>query len=683
MANKLIKDTDVFVYDWRLVDSDGDGLFDYFSDYYSMDNVTIFDGSPANNYAGRSLLISFIGSAADYKQLKKERLLSLSITTKGADSTTPSIYLTPVLSEFPAFSKNLAITFASVFSHGQASAPNGTVSVTLETDLAEVLRALNYGVLVSGDGRLSLRDTVVIARSVSPYAIQASSRVPSKQSTANINDPITFSWQLSTDTSQIDNPAQENIVSTVLNYKLYWRDAASSTDGVLLYTGTDTAYTAPANTFDGHSQIQWRVVGTMSNGVSINPYAYAETDDPDDGWFTLKLADLDAKSTCKIIYPNNVSVDGASSVLFEWQHVVSTGTAQTRADIQTGSTPDQLTDFATIQGDANTYSAPANSFTAGDLYWRVRTYNADGVAGEWSETAHIIVISASPAPLLILERISPRPIIRWETVGQVSYEVEIVGVESAQQYGSGSRYEGKTILAEGLYTIRVRIQNQYSLWSPWAEASLTVFNDPGGTISLSATASKTGEVQLSWSATGAFISFQILRNGAVIGETTERSYLDRLAIGACSYQIRGILDSAGNYSLSGIQALTVTVPTVEIALVSGGGWLALPYTTTDIREVSVSTSKSVTYQQFLGAPLPVGVIGEALSKSVQLSCAFPYRLQADAAKLEAFIGQLVCVKDPRGRRYIGILGSMSHVSSRFYLSYSLTITPVACEEVEL
>lgn len=460
MANKLIKDTDVFVYDWRLVDSDGDGLFDYFSDYYSMDNVTIFDGSPANNYAGRSLLISFIGSAADYKQLKKERLLSLSITTKGADSTTPSIYLTPVLSEFPAFSKNLAITFASVFSHGQASAPNGTVSVTLETDLAEVLRALNYGVLVSGDGRLSLRDTVVIARSVSPYAIQASSRVPSKQSTANINDPITFSWQLSTDTSQIDNPAQENIVSTVSNYKLYWRDAASSTDGVLLYTGTDTAYTAPANTFDGHSQIQWRVVGTMSNGVSINPYAYAETDDPDDGWFTLNLADLDAKSTCKIIYPNNVSVDGSSPVLFEWQHVISTGTAQTRADIQTGSTPDQLTGFATIQGAANTYSAPANSFTAGDLYWRVRTYNADGVAGEWSETAHIIVISASPAPLLMLERISPRPIVRWETVGQVSYEVEVVGVEQAQQFGAESRYEVKTILAEGLYTIRVRVQNQ-------------------------------------------------------------------------------------------------------------------------------------------------------------------------------------------------------------------------------
>ena len=99
--------------------------------------------------------------------------------------------------------------------------------------------------------------------------------------------------------------------------------------------------------------------------------------------------------------------------------------------------------------------------------------------------------------------------------------------------------------------------------------------------------------------------------------------------------------------------------------------------------VTISTAKAVSYQQFLGSPLPVGVVGEALSKSVQLSCAFPYRLQADAAKLEAIIGQLVCVKDPRGRRYLGILGSMSQVSSRFYLSYSLTITPVECEEVEL
>lgn len=530
---------------------------------------------------------------------------------------------------------------------------------------------------------MSLRDTNVIAQYVSPYSIQQNSRSPSNKSTANVNDPITFSWRLTTDTSQIDNPSLENIVDDVSSYKLYWRDAASSTDGVLLYTGTDTSYTVPANIFDGHTKIQWRVVGTMSNGVSINPYSYAETDDPDDGWFTLNLADLDAKSTCKIISPNNVSVDGSSPVFLEWQHVVSTGTAQTRADIQTGSTPDILTDFATVQGAANTYSAPANSFSAGDLYWRVRTYNADGVAGEWSETAHIIVISASLAPLLMLERITPRPIVRWDPADQVSYEVEIIGVERSQKYGSESRYEAKTILAPGVYTIRVRVQNKYSLWSPWAEASLTVFNAPGGTISLSATTTKTGEVQLSWSTTGAFTAYQILRNGAVIGETTERSYLDRLAIGACSYQIRGIVDDAGNYSLSNVQALTVTVPTVQIAPVSGGDWLALPYTTTDIREVSVSTSKSVTYQQFLGAPLPVGVVGEALSKSVQLSCAFPYRLQADAAKLEALIGQLVCVKDPRGRRYLGILGSMSHVSSRYYLSYNLTITPVDCEEVDL
>lgn len=683
MANKLIKDTDVFVYDWRLVDSDGDGLFDYFSDYYSMDNVTIFDGSPANNYAGRSLLISFIGSAADYKQLKKERLLSLSITTKGSDSTTPSIYITPVLSEFPAFSKNLAITFASVFSHGQASAPNGTVSVTLDSDLAEVLRALNYGVLISGDGRLSLRDTVVIARSVSPYAIQASSRVPSKQSTANINDPITFSWQLSIDTSQIDNPAQENIVSTVSNYKLYWRDAASSTDGVLLYTGTDTAYTAPANTFDGHSQIQWRVVGSMSNGVSINPYAYAETDDPDDGWFYLNLADMDATSTSKIIGPDNVSINGSEPIVLQWQHIVSTGTAQTRADIQTGSTEELLSAFASVQGAANTYTVPANTFQAGDLYWRVRTYNADGVAGEWSETAHVIVIGASPAPLLTLERISPRPIIRWEAQGQIAYELEIVGAESATQYGQINRYEAKSILAPGNYTVRVRVQNKYSLWSAWAEAALPVTNVPGAEITLTATPDSTGNVSLSWSAAGLFEQYEVLRDGTVIARTATTSFTDRLAIGSVQYQVRGIVDAAGNYSLSNAVALAVSVRTVQIAPVSGGDWLALPYTTTDIREVATSVSRAVTYQQFLGAQLPTAIVSEALTITHQISTALPWSRKADADRLEAMIGQLVCVKDPRGERFVGVLGSYSKTSSRFYLAYSLTITPVDWEEASI
>lgn len=417
----------------------------------------------------------------------------------------------------------------------------------------------------------------------------------------------------------------------------------------------------------------------MTNDVSINPYPYSDYDDPDDGWFTLNLAEMDAKSTCNIVRPNNVSVDGSSPIPFQWQHVISTGTAQTKADIQTGVDSQSLSTFATVEGAANTYTAPANSFAAGDLYWRVRTYNADGIAGEWSETAHIIVISASPAPLLSLERISPRPVIRWEAQGQIAFELEIMGVESASQYGQTTRYEANTILSNGNYTVRVRVQNKYSLWSPWAEAALPVTNSPSGSISLSALAAANGDVSLSWTQ-GAFTGYEVLRDGAVIARTAQTAYTDRLAVGPVQYQVRGIVDAAGNYSLSNAVALTVSVRTVQIAPVSGGDWLALPYTTTDIREVATSVSRAVTYQQFLGAQLPTATVSEALTISHQLSTAFPWSQKQGADRLEYMIGQLVCVKDPRGERFVGVLGSYSKTSSRFYIAYSLTITPVDWEE---
>ena len=478
------------------------------------------------------------------------------------------------------------------------------------------------------------------------------------------NKASEFSWSLVQPTS---NTAKQK--ATQISAVFKWRAYDGAQIHEIPVSGSTTKVTVPANTFTTAS-FQWMVTATANGGAT------ASSD-----WMTCST--LEVTSTARAVSPKNTVIQSGVDIVFTWEHIITTGTAPTGFDIQYSTDKSDWKDLLSGKTSETTATLQNNALPGGTVYWRVRTYNTDNAPGAWSDPAEIIVIAPPAAPTIQLEKISPRPIIRWSSLDQVAYEVEIVGVETYSQYGNANRYQSRAVLPDGLYTVRVRIQNKYAFWSAWGEASLTVFNSPSGSISLMATASETGEVQLSWSATGAFISFQILRNGSVIGDTTGRSYLDRLAIGACSYQIRGIVDSSGNYSLSGVQALTVTVPTVEIAPVSGGDWLALPYTTTDIREVSVSTSKSVTYQQFLGSPLPVGVVGEALSKSVQLSCAFPYRLQADAAKLEALIGQLVCVKDPRGRRYLGILGSMSHVSSRFYLSYNLTITPVACEEVDL
>lgn len=444
-----------------------------------------------------------------------------------------------------------------------------------------------------------------------------------------------------------------------------WREDELGTIHEVPVSGAATNITIPAGTFSTDS-IQWMVLATAIGGVDVAS-----------DWMTCTT--IDGISTAKALSPKSTVIQSGADITFAWEHIISTGSAPTGYDIQYST--DQILWLDLLSGKTSETTAVLanNTLPGGTVYWHVRTYNTDGLAGAWSDPAEIIVIAPPAVPVITLEQISPRPVIRWTSTDQAAYELEIVDVGSVARYGSENRYQTKSILPDGLHTVRVRIQNRYSQWSAWAEAIFTIFNTPGGSISLSALAAANGDVSLSWSQ-GAFTGYEVLRDGVVIARTAQAAYTDRWAVGQVQYQVRGIVDAAGNYSLSNAVDLTVEVPTVQIAPVSGGDWLALPYTTTDIREVATSVSRAVTYQQFLGAQLPTATVSEALTISHQLSTALPWSRKADADRLEAMIGQLVCVKDPRGERFVGVLGSYSKTSSRFYLAYSLTITPVDWEE---
>lgn len=469
-----------------------------------------------------------------------------------------------------------------------------------------------------------------------------------------------FNWALVQPTSQT-----AKVQATQLSAVFMWRENADGAVHEIPVSGPETRVTVPAGTFTSDS-IQWMVTATASGNVT------ASSD-----WMTCTT--LETTSTAKAISPKSTVIQSGADITFAWEHIISTGSAPTGYDIQYST--DQILWLDLLSGETSETTAVLanNTLPGGTVYWHVRTYNTDGLAGAWSDPAEIIVIAPPAAPVITLEQISPRPIIRWTSTDQAAYELEIVDVGSVARYGSENRYQTKSILPDGLHTVRVRIQNRYSQWSSWAEASFTIFNTPGGSISLSALAASNGDVSLSWSQ-GAFTGYEVLRDGVVIARTDQAAYTDRWAVGQVQYQVRGIVDAAGNYSLSNAVALDVSVRTVQIAPVSGGDWLALPYTTTDIREVATSVSRAVTYQQFLGAQLPTATVSDALTISHQLSTALPWSRKADADRLEAMIGQLVCVKDPRGERFVGVLGSYSKTSSRFYLAYSLTITPVDWEE---
>lgn len=448
--------------------------------------------------------------------------------------------------------------------------------------------------------------------------------------------------------------------------KFRWRKSASDTVKEIAVPGTATSITIPANTFSGDS-IQWQLSVTANSGVTT-------TSD----WMTLSLTDVD--STAVAVAPDRAVLDGSSSNVFKWEHVISTGTAQTKAELQQSTDGSTWTALATVTGAANTWTAPAGTFTSGTKYWRVRTYNSKGAAGAWSAATQFIVLAAPATPPVSIVSTEPRPEIRWQSDEQQAYQVEIDGVyASGTRFGTGKTWKAPFYLADGSYTVRVRVQNEYGFWSPWGTAALPVTNVPGGAITL--TAEGGIEAALSWTP-GSFDYYLVYRNGVAIAKVTEPSYTDAASIGGVRYQVRGCYDNSDNYSLS--EAVEVTVRTDKVRLydMERGEWLHFLYDSSAHRSTGLSLSQDIQYVQLSGHTYPVAERSEFKSRALRITCVCAD--DAERQALRALLGRLTCCKTPEGNMTIGYPASISESSDDFFSTYSFTIEQIdRKEEIDL
>lgn len=444
--------------------------------------------------------------------------------------------------------------------------------------------------------------------------------------------------------------------------KFRWRKSASDTVKEIAVPGTATSITIPANTFSGDS-IQWQLSVTANSGVTT-------TSD----WMTLSLTDVD--STAVAVAPDRAVLDGSSSNVFKWEHVISTGTAQTKAELQQSTDGSTWTALATVTGAANTWTAPAGTFTSGTKYWRVRTYNSKGAAGAWSAATQFIVLAAPATPPVSIVSTEPRPEIRWQSDEQQAYQVEIDGVyASGTRFGTGKTWKAPFYLADGNYTVRVRVQNEYGFWSPWGTAALPVTNVPGGAITL--TAEGGIEAALSWMP-GSFDYYLVYRDGVAIAKVTEPSYTDAASIGGVRYQVRGCYDNSDNYSLS--EAVEVTVSTDEVRLydMERGEWLHFLYDSSAHRSTGLSLSQDIQYVQLSGHTYPVAERSEFKSRALRITCVCAD--DAERKALRALLGHLTCCKTPEGNMTIGYPASISESSDDFFSTYSFTIEQIDRKE---
>ena len=444
-----------------------------------------------------------------------------------------------------------------------------------------------------------------------------------------------------------------------------WRDIGSSTESeIQMDDGTAQQLVIPAGTFSGKSQVQIRPKVTSNNGQTSTP----------DTWLTITLQD--EKSTAVPISPVNDIVDKNADAVFRWAHVITTGTPQTKAELQISDNGTVWTALATVTGADTYYTAAAGSIETGTHFWRVRTYNGDGVASDWSSAAEFICVGTPDAPVILVQSATPRPSVSWQTTEQQAYQVEIDGVyASGTRFGTGKTWKAPFYLDDGSYTVRVRVQNEYGFWSPWGTAALPVTNVPGGAITL--TAEGGIEAVLSWTP-GSFDYYLVYRDGVAIAKVTEPGYTDAASIGVVRYQVRGCYDNSDNYSLSGVATVPVSTDKVRLYDMERGEWLHFLYDSSAHRSTGLSLSQDIQYVQLSGHTYPVAERSEFKSRALRITCVCAD--DAERQSLRALIGHLTCCKTPEGNMTIGYPASISESSDDFFSTYSFTIEQIDRKE---
>lgn len=465
----------------------------------------------------------------------------------------------------------------------------------------------------------------------------------------------TFTWRVAEDSDNQCAPALEQ-ASAVFR----WRSGTSGTIHTINVSGNTQSVTVPANTFAGTTSIQWQVAVTANSGV-------VTTSD----WVTLSTAD--ATPTAAPLSPVDTVIDGSKDVLFQWQHSISTGTAQSKADLQKSTDGSTWTTLATVTGAARQWTCPAGTLTSSIKYWRVRTYNADGIAGEWSDAAQIVVIAAPTAPSIQIKSTGPRPSISWQTSEQEAYQVELDGkLSGGTHYGTDKTWTSPAYLADGSHTVRVRVQNQYGMWSNWGAAALPVTNTPGASITLSVQASSVAD--LSWQTSGSYDFYLVYRNGKPIAKLTQTQYTDELSSGSTTYQVRGCFDGSSNYGLSSAVTVDIRAEVHQVSDLDTRLTLRLPYSDSQHRQTTRTLSRQVELLQLSGAYYPVAVEVDSGTDALSITAAITD--EAQVQQLMNLVGKLVCAKTPQGDMVIGYITSLPKQHDGFLNVFNFTVEQI-------
>lgn len=653
-----------------------------------------FTGEAGNVKQGDNIYIKFPvpGDAYKFKRVSKVTLSFYAQPTEDSGNGYKQIwtYVNALKSQFDtsvityATRPEVSQTYTGISEHadGKWTALNEIVQLNAVFDLAqyrskkeEVKEGIENGFVVAFRGAVSGTSEAVFYGEKStrkPFltceysndnvGIKADNLSPSAGAFVNRTQKNTFTWDAEDDTE----PTQVCFAEIKQTSAVFeWRVKNASASNTISVSGATTACTVPANTFPS-GMIEWRVKVTANSGTTTTS-AWQE------------ITTTEVTPTAKPISPSGIVIDATIVNRFSWQHIISTGTPQSKADLQWSADGTTWNTLATVTGKNQYYDVPANKFTSGTKYWRVRTYNTDGTPSEWSDKAEFIAINAPSAPSIVIQSTGPRPRITWQTTEQEAYQLTLSsGYASGTVYGTEKAWRSPVYLADGSYTVRVRVQNKYGMWSEWSAAALPISHTEGEAITLTATAGH--EAALTWQTAGSYDFYLVERDGVAIARTAQKQYIDHTSIGSVTYRVRGCYADSDNYGVSNSDTVEILPETNMICDLETGVWLEMRLSETQLRTNRTSFSAGVSTVHLAGLAYPVEERSEQRDRALSVACAWPHAQRAAALALEALVGRLVCLKDRYGNMVIGSLPSLESNCDEFMRRYSFTISHTNREE---
>lgn len=650
--------------------------------------VDPFTGEAGNVKQGDNIYIKFPvpGDAYKFKRVSKVTLSFYAQPTEDSGNGNKQIwtYVNAVESQFDtsvityATRPEISQTYTGILEHadGKWTALNEIVQLNAVFDLAqyrvkkeEVKKGIENGFVVAFRGAVSGTSEAVFYGEKStrkPFltceysndnvGIKADNLSPSAGAFVNRAQKNTFTWDAEDDTD-LTQVCFAEVKQTAAVFE--WRVKNASTSKTISVSGSTTSCTVPANTFPSGT-LEWRVKVTANSGTTTTS-AWQE------------ITTTDVTPTAKPVSPSGIVIDATIVNRFSWKHIISTGTPQSKADLQWSADGTTWNTLVTVTGENQYYDVPANKFTSGTKYWRVRTYNTDGTPSEWSDKAEFIAINAPSAPSIVIQSTGPRPRITWQTSEQEAYQLTLSsGYASGTVYGTEKAWRSPVYLADGRYTIRVRVQNKYGMWSEWSAAALPVSHTEGEAITLSVDAAH--EAALTWQTAGSYDFYLIERDGVAIARTAQKQYVDHTSIGSVTYRVRGCYADSDNYGVSNSDTAEILPETNMICDLETGVWLEMRLSETQLRTNRTSFSAGVSTVHLAGLAYPIEERSEQRDRALSVACAWPHAQRAAALALEALVGRLVCLKDRYGNMAIGSLPSLESNCDEFMRRYSFTIS---------